>query len=238
MPVAIGMQVPILDEAAVEFAQEFYGAWAAGQPIEGALAYARRLIGEETPGAAADWSTPVLFMGPVEGLTLDLAPPPPSVPRAVRFLRWSAALFLTLLSTIGLLLTHIAVAETFWINAAPREISDQSARDEIIRDIIGIKGDEDGLPLPESGTRPKTLSGKSIDDYLKMLANCRAATHSVLKTWMDDSLESTYILEEKYSFTRSWTLYHVLEHLASHLGQVLMLKHMMRDAGILPQSPL
>jgi tetratricopeptide (TPR) repeat protein/ribosomal protein L34 len=105
VPATIGMQVPILDRAAVEFAQEFYGAWAAGQPIEGALAYARRLIKEETPGAAADWGIPVLFMGPVEGLTLDLATSAPRRPPVMRFLRWAIALFLSLLGTVGLLLT-------------------------------------------------------------------------------------------------------------------------------------
>jgi tetratricopeptide (TPR) repeat protein len=108
---AIGMQVPILDRAAVEFAEEFYAAWAAGQPIESALAYARRLVKEETPGAAADWGIPVLFMGPVEGLALDLELSPLRVPPAVRFLRWTVGLFLFLLSTIGLLLTIPEVNE-------------------------------------------------------------------------------------------------------------------------------
>jgi tetratricopeptide (TPR) repeat protein len=105
VPATVGMQVPILDRAAVEFAQEFYGAWAAGQPIEGALAYARRLIKEETAGAAADWGVPVLFMGPVEGLTLELVHRRRRMPLPVRFLRWALALFLSLLSTTGLLLT-------------------------------------------------------------------------------------------------------------------------------------
>ena len=54
------IRLNIAHRAAVGFAREFYGAWAAGQPIEGALAYARRLVGGETPGAAADWGIPVL----------------------------------------------------------------------------------------------------------------------------------------------------------------------------------
>ncbi len=105
VPAVIGMQVPILDQTALGFAEEFYGAWAAGQPIESALAYARRLTREETPGAAADWGIPVLFMRPVEGLKLDLAPPPLRTPPMLRFLKWTATAFLSLLGTVGLLLT-------------------------------------------------------------------------------------------------------------------------------------
>lgn len=104
VPAVIGMQVPILDRAAVEFAQEFYGSWAAGQEIEASLAYARRLISQEAPGAAADWSIPVLFMGPTEGLAVK-KPAKPRVPPLLRFLRWAIGVFLFLLSTTGLLLT-------------------------------------------------------------------------------------------------------------------------------------
>jgi len=34
-----------------------------------------------------------------------------------------------------------------------------------------------------------------------------------------------------------WILYHVLEHFAGHFGQVLLVKHQMRDAGVLPPDP-
>jgi tetratricopeptide (TPR) repeat protein len=105
VPAVIGMQVPVLDREAVEFAREFYGAWAAGEPIESALAYARRLISTETRGAAADWGIPVLYMGPVEGLALHMEAPPFHWPLPVRAMRWAIAAFLSLLSTVGLLLT-------------------------------------------------------------------------------------------------------------------------------------
>lgn len=140
------------------------------------------------------------------------------------------------MNTIGMLLAHIAVAETFWINVAPQEIQFDGEGNKIIKSIIGIEGDDDGLPLPEAGTHPKTLAGKSLDDYLGMLAKCRKATHKVLLTWTDDSLDSTFTIEEKYSYSRSWTLYHTLEHLAGHLGQVLLLKHIMCDEGVLKKD--
>jgi uncharacterized damage-inducible protein DinB len=136
------------------------------------------------------------------------------------------------MNTIGILLAHIAVAEAFWINVAPKEISDKKEWDKIIREIVGIGGEDDGLPLPENGTHPETLFGKSSNDYIMMLGKCRTMTHKVLQTWKDDDLDVTYTIEAKYTFSLSWTLYHVLEHLSSHLGQVLLLKHIMRDKGI------
>lgn len=104
VPAVIGMQVPILDRAAVDFAREFYGAWAAGEPIESALAYSRRLIRQESPGAAADWGVPVLYMVPLKGLTLEIPVPPLRWPWPVRSLRWVAASVISLLGVIGLLL--------------------------------------------------------------------------------------------------------------------------------------
>lgn len=101
VPSVIGMQVKTFDRAAIEFARDFYGAWASGEPIEGALAYARRLASVESPGAAADWGIPVLYMMPIdEGLSLDLPIPPFRWPALIRVLgriarktyRWIAAL--------------------------------------------------------------------------------------------------------------------------------------------------
>lgn|GEM_PF-6991647 len=88
IPAVVGMQVKVLDQTAVEFAQEFYGALALGEPIESALAFARRLIIQATRGAAIDWGIPVLYMIPIEGLRLSL---PKSVqPSALRqVLQWA-----------------------------------------------------------------------------------------------------------------------------------------------------
>ncbi len=104
IPAVIGMQVPVLDRAAIEFAREFYTAWAAGEPIESALAYARRLISQQSPGAAADWSIPILFMGPEKGLQLRLKAPAIEMPWQLKALRWGLAALLSLLGTTALLL--------------------------------------------------------------------------------------------------------------------------------------
>lgn len=94
VPAVIGMQLPVLDRAAVDFAREFYGTWAAGEPIEAALAYSRRLMYQSAPGAAADWGIPVLYMGPVEGLQV-----PTPLPR-INWARRAAALVGLLIFTV------------------------------------------------------------------------------------------------------------------------------------------
>ncbi len=104
VPSVIGMQVPVMDRAAVEFARSFYGAWAAGEPIEAALAYARRLISQESPGAAADWSIPVLYLGPTDGPLLQLETPALQTPLPLKILRWALAAVFFLLGAVFLLL--------------------------------------------------------------------------------------------------------------------------------------
>lgn len=97
IPAVIGMQVQIFDAAAVDFAREFYGAWALGEPVESALAYARRLISQTTGAAAVDWGVPILYMGPVESLRLTVRPPAP--PPMLRWARRLAALALFVIFT-------------------------------------------------------------------------------------------------------------------------------------------
>ena len=140
------------------------------------------------------------------------------------------------MNTIGMLLAHITIAEVFWIKIAPAEIDDKDEWDKIIKELIGILGHEDGMPLPKDGKHPETLAGKTVDDYLKMLDIGRNATRAIWETWHDDDLDKTFVVEAKYRFSRRWALYHILEHLAAHLGQVLILKHMMRDAGIMAEG--
>lgn len=140
------------------------------------------------------------------------------------------------MNTIGMLLAHLAVVEVFWINVAANGIPPEPEGDEIMLQTIGILMDDDGLPVKPDGLHPQTLSGKSITDYFTMLDKARASIHAEMKKWQDTDLEGTYIRrrgDTEVHITRSWTLYHVLEHFAGHFGQILLLKHMMRSAGIL-----
>ncbi len=139
------------------------------------------------------------------------------------------------MNTVGMLLAHIAVAEVFWMAVAPRQLPEKPEGDDFILKTIGIRGDDDGLPLPEDGVHPAALSNKSLDDYTRMLDSARAATHETLKGWSDEDLSKLYKIED-HQFSRSWIIYHAFEHLVGHLGQVRLLKRMMQEAGIM-QKP-
>jgi uncharacterized damage-inducible protein DinB len=136
-------------------------------------------------------------------------------------------------NTIGMLLAHLAIVDIWWIRIAPNQIP-ETETDKVFKDIAGIGGDDDGLPLAPDGKHPATLTGKSLEDYWRMIDRARAVTHQELTKWRDSELDSIYPLRDR-TISREWTLYHVLEHFAGHYGQILLLKHLMRDAGILPK---
>ena len=94
--------------------------------------------------------------------------------------------------------------------------------------------DDDGLPLASDGGHPLTLAGRTLADYARMLDAARAVAHRELRQWRDADLESTFTLRDRV-IAREWVVYHVLEHFAGHYGQVLLLRHWMRDVGVLPK---
>ncbi|HKK20966.1 MAG TPA: DinB family protein [candidate division Zixibacteria bacterium] len=134
------------------------------------------------------------------------------------------------MNTIGMLLAHLALVEVWWINVAPTGMPWEPDGKKLIGKICGF--DDDGIPLPAKGKHAEILKGYSLEKYLAVMAKARRSIHKEMKTWRDRDLDKFYLLNKK-QFSRTWTLYHVLEHFASHFGQILMLKHMMRDAGVL-----
>ena len=125
-------------------------------------------------------------------------------------------------NTIGMLLAHIAVAEVWWIQAGAKGIRDLPEVNQIVKGVIGIRADEDGLPLPEGGGHPEALRGFTLDDYLALIDKGRLATHVTLRGWTDAELDEPFQLKD-VSVTKGWILYHVLEHMVAHYGQVLLL---------------
>ena len=134
------------------------------------------------------------------------------------------------MNTIGMLLAHLAVVEVWWIKVAPAGIPWEPEGKKVIQKVCGIE--DDGLPIPPDGQHVKYLRGFFLNKYLTMLTKARRSIHREMKTWYDRDLEKLYKLNTM-SFSRMWTLYHVLEHFAAHFGQILLLKHVMRDAGVL-----
>jgi hypothetical protein len=131
-----------------------------------------------------------------------------------------------------MLVAHLAVVDVWWMRIAPRE-TPEADHERITREIAGIGMDDDGLPLSPGGRHPSSLAGKTAQEYMRMEDAARAATHQELRAWRDTDLATTYSLRDRI-ISREWTVYHVLEHFCGHHGQILLLKHLMRDAGILP----
>jgi hypothetical protein len=127
----------------------------------------------------------------------------------------------------------LAIVDIWWIRIAPNGLPEPEG-DKLFKEIAGIGGDDDGLPLAADGKHPATLAGKTLDDYWRMIDNARTVTHRELAKWHDSELDTIYVLRDRH-ISHEWTLYHVLEHFASHYGQILLLKHLMRDAGLLPK---
>ena len=70
----VAMQFPITDRAAVMFTGKFYGALAAGLPVEQAVSYARKALQAKFH---SEWATPVLFMRSPDGnIFKDVQAPP------------------------------------------------------------------------------------------------------------------------------------------------------------------
>ena len=75
------------------------------------------------------------------------------------------------------------------------------------------------------------MKGWDVESYLDLLARGRSATHELLETWDDASLDKT-IGDARHTISHRWVLYHILEHYAAHFGQILSLMHCMRDQRV------
>jgi hypothetical protein len=138
------------------------------------------------------------------------------------------------MNTVGMLLAHLSLVEVWWIRVAPREIEWEPEGKALIQKICGIE--DDGMPLPAEGVHPTYLRGFTAEKYLGILAKGRRVIQTEMKKWRDKDLDKLYTLAKTNHFSRTWTLYHVLEHFAAHFGQILLVKHQMRDAGVLAKT--
>ncbi|MFH1892206.1 MAG: DinB family protein [Candidatus Zixiibacteriota bacterium] len=134
------------------------------------------------------------------------------------------------MNTVGMLLAHISFAEVWWMKIAANELPWEPEGKKIMARYCSIE--DDGLPLSPDGHHPSFLKGFTAEKYLSILAKGRRAIHSEMKKWRDRDLDDFYKVG-KGEVSHAATLYHVLEHFCGHFGQILLLKHLMRDAGIL-----
>lgn len=133
------------------------------------------------------------------------------------------------MNSIGMLLAHIAIAEFYWMNIASPRLPVETQGEALCRAKLGIGLDDDGMPATPQAAHPQTLRGKDADFYRKLLADARAATHTVARTWNDSGLSEAIDLGRR-RVTKRWILYHIVEHLSGHYGQVCLLKHLHRAA--------
>lgn len=71
VPAVVAMQFEITDAAALEFARAFYRALAAGVPLEGTVAEARKAVARKLPNSL-EWAVPVLYLRSAGGNLFDL----------------------------------------------------------------------------------------------------------------------------------------------------------------------
>ncbi len=137
------------------------------------------------------------------------------------------------MNTIGMLLAHIAVAEVHLTDVGVRglETSDVPA-------TIGLRIEDDGLPLPEHGAPPEGLRGRDLGFFDDLLARARAHSRSYLGALTDADLERRIVRPRPDGGTRvfnlGWMVYHLLEHQAGHFGQILLLLHLQRSTHGVP----
>ena len=132
-------------------------------------------------------------------------------------------------NTIGMLLAHLAIVETYWTFVGVDQVETAD-----VEGVIGIGSDDDGLPLPKGAAPPANLNGKTLAWYQSLLKKSRKY---VTKRWSpitDAGLKKPLIRRRKngdrISMDPRWILYHILEHFAVHQGQILLIRHQYRDA--------
>ena len=103
------------------------------------------------------------------------------------------------------------------------------------RDVLGLDQADVGTPLPADGRPPAALAGREVAYFHDLLARARAHTTAVARGLGDADLERTVERQRPdgshSQITVRWALYHMLEHLAGHYGQIQLMRHLRRTAG-------
>ena len=144
-------------------------------------------------------------------------------------------------NTIGMLMWHLAATEIAWLRVACAGLSiedtpeSRRASQRVLREYLGHDAGGDLV-----GTHAEPLKGCDLESYLDLLARARRSTHELLKTWDDVAIRTVVSLYGGGDVSRRWVLYHLLEHVAAHNGQIASLLHIMRDHDLpgLPKPAL
>lgn len=135
------------------------------------------------------------------------------------------------MNTIGMLLAHNAIVEVFWTLVA-LERAEKPSGDA----ILGLKDEDDGMPLPEDGKPPAVLAGKDLAYYDALLKKARAHLKKTAASVTDADMEKEITRTRPDGTQRAinvrWYFYHILEHYSGHFGQVLLLRHLYQASRV------
>ena len=132
------------------------------------------------------------------------------------------------MNTIGMLLAHLAIVETWWtmLVVEKRDPAD-------VRPVLGIGDDDDGMPIAEGAAPIALLNGKDLASYRGVNDKARAYVRAQAAGISDADLDSEIVRIRpdgtSVSISVRWYLYHILEHFSGHYGQILLLRHLYRD---------
>jgi uncharacterized damage-inducible protein DinB len=116
------------------------------------------------------------------------------------------------IETIGTLLLHIAEVEWGWIFG---DIDGQEKEMEEIKHAFALRPEVDA---PQ-------LKGQKLQFYIDKLNETRQEVYQRLAKFEDEDLDKIVESEgDKYSI--EWILFHLIEHEAMHVGQILLLKRL------------
>jgi hypothetical protein len=98
--------------------------------------------------------------------------------------------------------------------------------------VLGIDGDDDGMPLAANGRPSAALRGRTLAWYRKLHDRARRFAANTAKRMTAADLRRTLDRQRPdgtpVKITVRWIPYHVLEHQAGHYGQMLLLRHLQR----------
>jgi len=133
------------------------------------------------------------------------------------------------MNTIGMLLAHLAIVEVFWVRAG---LLAEPATDPL--PVLGIDMDGDGIPLADDAAPPASLAGRDLEWYRDLLTRARAYLAANLRerddAWLDQLRTRVRRNGSTHQFDHRWVLYHLIEHFAAHAGQILLIRHALRNA--------
>lgn len=133
------------------------------------------------------------------------------------------------MNTIGMLLAHMALVEAWWTLVVVAKADPAS-----VEPILGIGDDDDGMPI-KPGMKPVALlNGKDLAFYRDLHTKARVYFKKMISEMKETDMTGEVIRKRpdgtEVGISGRWYLYHVLEHFSGHYGQILLLRHLYKDA--------